>query len=84
MPDPEHLPTGGELIAGYLAPLAAHPEFVQRLRLGATVTGITRQGHSKLSSIKRDEAPFVVLWSDASGNRNRTIARAVITPPAPG
>ena len=25
MPDPEHLPTGGELIADYLAPLAAHP-----------------------------------------------------------
>lgn len=78
MPDPEYLPTGGELIADYLAPLAAHPDVAPHLRLGATVTGVTRQGHSKLSSFGRDEAPFIVLWTDASGKRNRTMARAVI------
>lgn len=78
MPDPAYLPTGGELIADYLAPLAAHPVMAPRLRLGATVTAITRQGHSKLSGVGRDQAPFVVLWTDAAGTRHRTLARAVI------
>ena len=34
-PDPDALPTGGELIAGYLAPLAAHPRLAPHVRFGA-------------------------------------------------
>ncbi|RJE87227.1 NAD(P)-binding domain-containing protein [Paracoccus onubensis] len=78
MPDPDHLPTGGELISEYLAPLASHPDIVTRLRLGAEVTAITREGHSKQSSDGREDSPFVVLWRDTEGVRHRTCARAVI------
>ncbi|MGZ9810267.1 NAD(P)-binding domain-containing protein [Pseudoroseicyclus sp. H15] len=78
MPDPDYLPTGDELIADYLAPLAAHPDIAPRLHLGAEVTAITRQGHSKLSSVGRDQSPFVVVWTDAAGGQHRTLARAVI------
>ena len=59
MPDPDYLPTGGELIRDYLAPLAAHPAIAPHLRLGAEVLAITRQGRSKLASDGRDAAPFV-------------------------
>lgn len=77
-PDPDHLPTGAELIRDYLAPLAAHPAIAPNLWLGAEVLAITRQGRSKLASEGRDAAPFVVLWRDAAGQRHRGLARAVI------
>lgn len=77
-PDPEYLPTGGELIRDYLAPLAAHPAISPNLRLAAEVVAVTRKGHSKISSEGRNEAPFVVLWRDAEGKTHRELARAVI------
>src|SRR6478736_8093437 len=43
-PDPEKLPTGAELIDGYLAPLAAHPAIAPHLRYGSAVTAIARLG----------------------------------------
>ncbi|WP_212524180.1 NAD(P)-binding protein [Actibacterium sp. MT2.3-13A] len=78
MPDPEHLPTGGDLIRDYLAPLAAHPAIAPHLRLNSEVTAITRQDRSKLTSEGRDDAPFVIVWRDGEGARHRTLARAVI------
>lgn len=78
MPDPEYLPTGGELIRDYLAPLAAHPAIAPHLRLNAEVTAITRQDRSKLTSDGRDAAPFVIVWRDGEGTQRRTLARAVI------
>lgn len=78
MPDPDYLPTGGELIADYLAPLAAHPSIAPTLHLKAEVLAVAREGHSKLSGTDRDTSPFVVVWRDADGHRHRTLARAVI------
>jgi hypothetical protein len=78
MPDPDHLPTGAELIRDYLAPLASHPGIAPNLRLGAEVLAVSRLGRSKLSSDGRDAAPFVVHWRDLAGKRHRTVARAVI------
>ena len=78
VPDPDHLPTGAELIRDYLAPLAAHPAIAPHLRLGAEVLAVARQGHSKLASEGRDAAPFVLLWRDAAGQSHRALARAVI------
>jgi thioredoxin reductase len=76
-PDPDGMPTGAEIVRDYLAPLAATPEIASNLKLGATVTAITRQGHGKVSSEGRAGAPFVVRYEDASGE-NRVLARAVI------
>jgi hypothetical protein len=73
-PDPEALPTGGDLITGYLAPLAAHPEIAPNLRFGVAVTAIARQGFDKVRTAGRDAAPFVLRLSDGS----ELLASAVI------
>ena len=77
-PDPSGLPNGGELVERYLRPLAAVPEIAGNLKLGATVTGITREGHDKVRSEDRGIAPFVVRYVDRAGNEHRLKARAVI------
>jgi hypothetical protein len=63
-PDPDTLPTGGELISDYLAPLAAHPAIAGRLRLGAQVTAIARQGFDKVRTTGREHAPFLIRLAD--------------------
>jgi hypothetical protein len=73
-PDPERLPTGGELIADYLAPLAAHPAIAPHMRYGVTVTAIARQGFDKVRTAGRDQAPFLLRLSDGT----EIAARAVI------
>ena len=62
-PDPEKLPTGGDLIDAYLAPLAAHPVIAPHLRLRVAVTAIARQGLDKVRTAGRDTAPFVLRLS---------------------
>lgn len=76
-PAEKTLPTGGEIVRGYLQPLAALPEIAPNLKLGATVTAITREQHDKLADIGRAEAPFVIRYRDATGE-HRVTARAVI------
>lgn len=76
-PDPDRLPTGGEIVRDYLVPLAAVPEIASNLKLGATVTAITRRGHDKVSNEGREVSPFVVHYQDAEGE-HRVLARAVL------
>jgi NADPH-dependent 2,4-dienoyl-CoA reductase/sulfur reductase-like enzyme len=76
-PDADALPTGGEIVGQYLAPLAALPEIAGNLKLGAMVNAITRHGLDKVSSSGRDKAPFVVRYTDEDGE-HRLLARAVI------
>ena len=59
-PRPTALPYGGDLVNGYLAPLAALPEIASRLRTGARVTAVTRQGMDKTHTRNRDTTPFIV------------------------
>lgn len=72
------LPTGGEIVARYLQPLAELPAIASQLHRGATVTAITRQGLDKVSNNGRDRAPFELRWTDATGREQTTLARAVI------
>lgn len=72
------LPTGGEIVARYLQPLADLPALAPHIHLGATVTAITRQGLDKVSNAGRDTAPFELRWTDAMGQEQATLARAVI------
>jgi hypothetical protein len=76
-PSPDGLPSGGDIVRDYLAPLAALPEIAQNLKLGATVTAISRQGHDKVSNEGRERSPFVIRYADASGE-HRVLAKAVI------
>ena len=77
-PDPEALPTGHELVRDYLAPLAAHPAIAPHVVFGATVEAVTRAGFDKVTSVGREDAPFVVRWRDRDGAERRVEARAVI------
>ena len=76
-PDPDVLPTGGELVAEYLRPLGALPQIAPHLRLGTRVVAVARAGHDKMKTAGRDEAPFEVRIRSAAG-QEALLARAVI------
>lgn len=78
IPDPDALPTGGELVAGLLEPLAALPQIAPHLRLGRSVVSVTRRGFDKTKTAGRDGAPFELVVERADGRRERVLARAVI------
>lgn len=69
-------PTGSEWVEHYLAPLA--DALGDRVRYGATVTGVARQGLDKVVDGGRKEQPFTLHLHDAEGEEERIIARAVI------
>jgi glycine/D-amino acid oxidase-like deaminating enzyme len=73
-PEPDVLPTGRDLFADYLAPLAAHPAIAPHLRLGVSVTAITRQGFDRVRTTGREQAPFLLHLSDGT----ELLASAVI------
>lgn len=76
-PDPDYLPNGREIVDGYLTPLSEVPDVAQGLKLGATVTAITRKGLSKVGSRGRDTVPFVVRY-EQNGIEQDVLVRAVI------
>ena len=77
-PDPDHLPTGAELITDYLAPLAAHPAIAPSLRLGARVEAISRLGYDRVRTTGREQAPFILRVRAGDGAVSELTARAVI------
>ncbi|HEV8559609.1 MAG TPA: NAD(P)-binding domain-containing protein [Actinophytocola sp.] len=77
-PDPRYLPTGAELVTGYLEPLAAHPAIAPALRVGARVEAISRLGYDRVRSHGREHAPFVLRVRAEDGTVSELTARAVI------
>jgi cation diffusion facilitator CzcD-associated flavoprotein CzcO len=73
-PDPDILPTGGDLISAYLAPLAAHPAIAPRIHSGVSVTAIARRGVDRVRTDCREQAPFLLRLSDGT----ELLASAVI------
>lgn len=73
-PDPEHLPTGDELVDQYVAPLAEHPAIRPHVRYDATVIAVGRKDFDKVRTNGRDQQPFEIRL--ASGETIE--ARAVI------
>jgi glycine/D-amino acid oxidase-like deaminating enzyme len=61
-PDPDALPTGGDLVDDYLAPLAKVLD--DRVRYGAQVVAVTRQGFDRLRTAGRERAPYLVRLAD--------------------
>lgn len=78
MPDGERLPLGAELVAAYLAPLAAHPAVAPHVRYGHRVTGVSRRGMDRTKTAGREAAPFEVVARTADGGEARFTVRAVI------
>ncbi|RKN50349.1 FAD-dependent oxidoreductase [Micromonospora endolithica] len=73
-PDADALPTGGELVAGYLQPLAELPALKHHLRYGARVEAISRLGLDRLRTAGRETTPFLIRLADGE----ELLARAVI------
>ncbi|MEU8224193.1 FAD-dependent oxidoreductase [Kribbella sp. NPDC048915] len=71
-PDLNALPTGGDLIDEYLAPLAK--TLGDRIRYGAEVIAVTRVGYDRIRTAGRESAPFLVRLADGE----EVVASAVI------
>jgi SAM-dependent methyltransferase/thioredoxin reductase len=76
-PDPDVLPTGAEIVAEYLRPLAALPQIAAHVRLGARVVAVARAGFDKMKTTGREDAPFELRVRSAAGEET-LFARAVI------
>ena len=77
-PEDDALPTGGALVRDYLAPLAATPALRERIRYGARVVAVGRDGADRTSSRGRDARPYRVRTVDAAGEVQDVLASAVI------
>lgn len=73
-PDLGKLPTGGDLIDSYLAPLVKSPQLNDRIRYDARVTAVTRVGFDRIRTAGREQAPFLVRLADGA----EILASAVI------
>ncbi|GIM91975.1 FAD-dependent oxidoreductase [Paractinoplanes toevensis] len=73
-PQDDKLPTGAELAADYLQPLADLPALKPHVRYGARVAAVTRLGLDRLRSAGRAEAPYLIRLDSGED----VLARAVI------
>ncbi len=69
-------PTGDELVAGYLEPLAA--VLGDAVQVDARVVAVSREGIDKSRSLSREAHPFLLRVVDAAGGRRELRARAVV------
>ncbi len=73
VPGGSECPTGDDLAARLLEPLAALPEIAPNVRLGARVLGIGREGllkHEEIATPERGRRLFRLLLTDATGENN--------------
>jgi thioredoxin reductase len=73
-PDADILPTGGQLAADYLQPLADLPALKPHVRYGARVAAVTRLGLDRVRTAGRATTPLLVRLADGDD----LLARAVI------
>ena len=78
LPTPERAPSGAELVAEYVAPLAAHERLAPHIRTGTEVIAISREGMDRTRTNGRAATPFVVRVRTAEGGIEELTARAVI------
>ncbi|MFI6834019.1 FAD-dependent oxidoreductase [Kribbella sp. NPDC050241] len=73
-PDLGTLPTGGDLIDSYLAPLTKTQQLNDRIRYNAAVAAVTRVGFDRIRTAGREAAPFLIRLADGT----ELLASAVI------
>lgn len=78
MPPADQLPTGAELVARYLQPLAELPAMRAVIRTGARVAGLSRRRLDKVKDHAREHAPFQLYIVCDDGAEALVEARAVI------
>ncbi|MEV5549878.1 FAD-dependent oxidoreductase, partial [Streptomyces sp. NPDC052309] len=70
-PDPATYPSGGDWAERYLQPLA--DVLGDRVRIGTTVTGVSRAGRDRIVDADRETQPFVVHAEYADGREERIL-----------
>ncbi|MET7344699.1 NAD(P)-binding domain-containing protein [Streptomyces sp. NPDC087866] len=75
-PDTDTYPTGGDWAEQYLQPLA--DALGDKVRYGATVTGISRLGRDRIVDADRAQQPFTLRITRADRTEERILGRAVI------
>nr|WP_127506291.1 FAD-dependent oxidoreductase [Actinoplanes solisilvae] len=73
-PDDGKLPTGAQLAADYLQPLADLPALKPHVRYDASVVAVTRLGLDRLRSAGRADTPYLIRLA----NGEDVLARAVV------
>ncbi len=73
-PDLGTLPTGGDLIDAYLAPLTKTPQLNDRIQYNAQVVAVTRVGFDRIRTAGREASPFLIRLADGT----ELLASAVI------
>lgn len=61
-PAASEVPTGTQLVGGYLKPLAQVPELSSNIRYGAHVKAVARRGRNLVDSDQRADEPFVIRY----------------------
>ncbi len=77
-PAADEVPTGGDLVARYLEPLAALAAIAPHLRFGTRVVAVGRKDFDKVKTAGREAQPFVLQVESADGTRSSIEAAAVI------
>jgi hypothetical protein len=77
-PAGDALPTGGDLYAAYLRPLAQTRELASVIETGVRVRSVSRRGIDKLVTRGRGDHPFRLAVEPANGSSRIDLARAVI------
>ena len=76
-PDNDSLPTAGDVVQQYLAPLARTAALAPHIRFGARVDAVSRAGFDKSKTAGRETAPFLLRVQTADGIEEHR-ARSVI------
>jgi thioredoxin reductase len=66
-PPPDQYPTGGELLAQYLEPLATRTPLKDHIRTSSMVTSVGRAGFDKMKSNGRAFEPFTIRYQNGKG-----------------
>jgi thioredoxin reductase len=76
-PSPDAYPTGGDLLAQYLVPLAERTALREAIHLDAEVVAVSRVGFDKVKTAGRERAQFAVRYRNGAGDKT-VLADAVI------
>jgi len=66
-PAPDEYPTGSELVAQYLEPLATRTALREHIRVDSRVTAVGRAGFDKVKTAGRESAAFTVRYRNGRG-----------------
>jgi hypothetical protein len=66
-PDPKAYPTGADLIAQYIEPLATRTPLKDRIKTSSRVIAISRLGFDKMKTKGREAAPFQIRYRNGKG-----------------